>query len=169
MDTNALPRYDMSDNPTGCCPKFNPKNWDSQDLHFEEKLFVRAKTKSLAHIPLNMGSVFRKTFQAIEESKAMSEANFIVLSRECSPWSAEHLFAVTKEVPDLEMTRLSGDFITRVFEGPYKNLPTWDKALVEDLTAQGKEVNQRYFFYTTCPKCAKAYGKNYVVGVAAIQ
>jgi hypothetical protein len=24
-----------------------------------------------------------------------------------------------------------------------------------------------YFFFTTCPKCAKAYGRNYVVGVAA--
>jgi len=169
MEINALPEYDMSDNPTGCCPQFNPKNWDGQELHFEDKLFVRANTKSLAHIPLNMGSVFRKTFETIEKSKAMSDANFIVLSRERSPWSAEHLFAVTKEVPELEMARLSGDFITRVFEGPYKNLPKWDKELVEDITAQGNEVNRSYFFYTTCPKCAKTYGKNYVIGVAALQ
>lgn len=69
----------------------------------------------------------------------------------------------------IDATRLSGDFITRVFEGPYKNLPKWDKELVEGIAAKGKEVNQSYFFYTTCPKCAKAYGKNYVVGVAAIQ
>jgi hypothetical protein len=26
-----------------------------------------------------------------------------------------------------------------------------------------------YFFYTTCPRCAKHYGKNYVVGVAQVQ
>jgi len=25
-----------------------------------------------------------------------------------------------------------------------------------------------YFFYTTCPTCAKHYGKNYVVGVAKV-
>jgi hypothetical protein len=25
-----------------------------------------------------------------------------------------------------------------------------------------------YFFYTTCPKCAKHYGKNYVVAVAKV-
>jgi hypothetical protein len=25
-----------------------------------------------------------------------------------------------------------------------------------------------YFFYTTCPKCAKKYGKNYVVILAQI-
>jgi hypothetical protein len=26
-----------------------------------------------------------------------------------------------------------------------------------------------YFFYTTCPKCAEVYGKNYVVGVVEIR
>jgi len=25
-----------------------------------------------------------------------------------------------------------------------------------------------YFFYTTCPKCAKKYGKNYVVILAEV-
>lgn len=25
-----------------------------------------------------------------------------------------------------------------------------------------------YFFYTICPKCAKYYGKNYVIGVAEV-
>ena len=36
-------------------------------------------------------------------------------------------------------------------------------ALARDRGATGEEV---YFFYTTCPRCAKAYGRNYVVGVA---
>ena len=26
-----------------------------------------------------------------------------------------------------------------------------------------------WFFYTTCPKCAKAYGKNYVVGLVQLK
>ncbi|WP_455707283.1 hydrolase [Mesorhizobium sp. ORM8.1] len=30
------------------------------------------------------------------------------------------------------------------------------------------EPGDVYFFYTTCPKCAKAYGKNYVVGIATV-
>ena len=32
--------------------------------------------------------------------------------------------------------------------------------------ANGDLPGKIWFFYTTCPKCAKAYGKNYVVGVA---
>lgn len=70
MEINTLPKYDMTDNPTGCCPRFDPDNWDGQDLHFQDKLFVRTRTRSLAHIPLNMGSVFKRTFKAIEKAGA---------------------------------------------------------------------------------------------------
>ncbi len=34
---------------------------------------------------------------------------------------------------------------------------------------KGRQVKKTYFFYTTCPKCAKAYGKNYVVAVSEVQ
>ena len=34
------------------------------------------------------------------------------------------------------------------------------------LKKTSKTPKNNYFFYTTCPKCAKAYGENYVVGVA---
>ena len=169
MEINALPAYDMSDNPTGCCPRFDPENWDGEDLHFKDKLFVRATTRSVAHIPLNMGSIFRKTFEAIEAADAQCETSFIVLSRDLSAWSAEHLFAVNKDVPDAEMVRLTGEFVTKVFEGPYKNVPRWCEEFNDSIEAGGKKARQTYFFYTTCPKCARSYGKNYIVGVAEVQ
>ena len=34
--------------------------------------------------------------------------------------------------------------------------------------SQGKELKKMYFFYTTCPACAKVYGKNYTVILAAV-
>jgi len=168
METNALPKYDMSDNPTGCCPRFNPEGWNDQELHFKDKQFVRAKTLSVAHIPINMGSVFRKTFKAIEDANASSDEDFIVMSHDRSALSAEHLFAVKNEVPGQEMVRLSGDFLTTVIEGPYKEMPRWCTESVENVKARGREADKVYFFYTTCPKCAKAYGKNYVVSVAQL-
>jgi NMD protein affecting ribosome stability and mRNA decay len=39
------------------------------------------------------------------------------------------------------------------------------KAFVED---KGKTLRKLYFFYTTCPKCAKKFGKNYVAILAQI-
>ncbi len=168
METNELPNYDMTDNPTGCCPRFNPQGWDDQELHFQEKLFVRAKTMSIVHIPFNMGKVFKKTFKAIEDAGAMDENNFIVMSRDLSAWSAEHLFAVSHPVSGQEMVRLNGEFLTTVFEGPYKEVPRWYKPAVQSAKDRGKVTDKVYFFYTTCPKCAKTYGKNFVVAVVGI-
>ena len=169
METNALPHYDTSDNPTNCCPRFNPEGWDEQELHFKDKLFVKAKTKSLFHIPLNMGSVFSKTIGAIEKTHAVNMDQFIVLSNDPSAWNAEHYFAVTQEVPGQEMVQMTGDFMTKVFEGPYKNAPKWEKEMQDFVESKGKHVKKTYFFYTTCPKCAKVYGKNYMVAVVELQ
>lgn len=169
MEINILPKYDGSDNPTNCCPRFNPEGWDEQDLHFDNKLFVKAHTRSVFHVPLNMGSVFPKTIKAIENADAQDMDQFIVLSRDPSAWRAEHLFSVTKEVPGQETVKLSGDYLTKVFEGPYKNAPKWEKEMEAFVNSKGKEVLKTYFFYTTCPKCAKYYGKNYMVAVSEIK
>ena len=166
MEINQLPEYDMGDNPTNCCPRFKPEGWDKQGLHFKDKLFVKAETRSLYHIPLNMGSVFRKTFQAIEQADAQDANQFIVLSYDPSAWRSEHYFAVSREVPGQKMVQLSGEYLTRVFEGPYKNTPKWEKAMEDYVSGQRKQLKKIYYFYTTCPKCAKFYGKNYVVAVA---
>lgn len=168
MQTNQLPHFDDSINTTGCCPKFNPDGWHGQELHFENKRFLRAETRSAMHIPLNMGRVFSRVLGKVETANGFSKGEYIVLSHDTSPWKAEHLFAVNKDIPGEEMQALSGDFVTRVFEGPYSHAKQWHDDMQQALRAEGKEPKGIYFFYTTCPKCAKAYGKNHVVGVASV-
>jgi len=169
METNALPKYDMSDNPTNCCPRFNTEGWDEQELHFKDKLFVKAKTRSILHIPINMGSVFPKIFAAIEKANAKDDSNFIVLSYDPSSWTGEHYFSVNKNIPGQEMVHMTGDYLTKVFEGPYKNVPKWEKEMEAFVKNKGKCVMKTYIFYTTCPKCAKFYGKNYMIAVSEIE
>lgn len=168
MQVNTLPTYDASDNPTGCCPRFNPKGWDNQQLNFKDKLFVRAVTKSERHVPIDMGPVFEETFAAIECAGAYDENNFIVLSRDVSASQAEHYFAVTKPVSGQETVTLSGEYLTRVFEGPYEDAPDWEKQFETQLTESGQEAARTFYFYTTCPKCAQVYGKNFIVAVAEL-
>ena len=93
----------------------------------------------------------------------------VVLSRDPSALRGEHFFAVTKEVPGQEMERITGDFMTKVFEGPYKNVPRWEREMEAFVESKGKQVTKTYFFYTTCPKCAKYYGENYVVAISEIE
>jgi hypothetical protein len=56
-----------------------------------------------------------------------------------------------------------------MFFGPYQNAGKWAQEMQAYVKGQGKELKKLYFFYTTCPKCAKAYGKNYVVLFAQIK
>ena len=115
-----------------------------------------------------MGKVFQRVQTHLENAGAFDPDDVIVLSRDLSAWQAEHLFAAGQNVPDEEMTTLSGDFVTRVFEGPYRDAKDWDAEMREAVSTRGATPSEVYFFYTTCPKCAKAYGKNYVVGVARV-
>jgi hypothetical protein len=168
MELNALPVYDASDNPTGCCPRFNSQGWDGEELHFEDKLFVRVTTKSLFHIPINISGTFQKTLAAIAAAQACHDKEHIVLSHDLSPWSAQHYFAVAKDVPGQDTRRLTGDYLTKVFEGPFKSVPKWESEMETYTGDRGKVAEKIYFFYTTCPRCAKYYGTNYVVAVAKL-
>ncbi|MEW9919332.1 hydrolase [Marimonas sp. MJW-29] len=168
METNAFPRLDVSVNETGCCSRFNPLGWDNRLLHFEDKKFVRATTRSAMHIPYNMNTVFTRVQEHIEDAGAADPETEIVLSHDLSPWEGEHFFAVEADVPDEEMTTLSGDYFTRVFEGPYRRCAEFAHDMEVAARAMGKTAKEVYFFYTTCPRCAKHYGENYIVGVAEI-
>jgi hypothetical protein len=42
------------------------------------------------------------------------------------------------------------------------------KEMEEFVADHGKTIETTYFFYTTCPRCAKRYGKNYVVAIAKV-
>ena len=48
-----------------------------------------------------------------------------MLSTDPSPWRGEHYFSVSKEVPNADNVTLSGLFLTKVFEGPYRDAGKW--------------------------------------------
>jgi hypothetical protein len=168
MDVNRLPVTDLTKLEINCCcPRFDPDAWDKLDLHFKDKRFVRAKTRSLFHVPLNMASVFARTWSAVKAVGA-DDDEFVILSDDSSMWRGEHFFSVTKEVPGLDNVRLTGDYVSRVFEGPYRDAYIWVNEMREDIAQMGRKMGRLFFYYTTCPNCAEKRGKNYVVGVAQV-
>jgi len=162
----------MTDKPleqaeTGCCPRFNPEPWDEKQIAFEDKLFLKDHVRSFLHIPLNIGRVITRNMARIEEADALAPEQ-IMLSDEKSLWGSDIYFAVSKEVPGAEMVRISGTYLTKVFEGPYSKTGKWVKEMKAYVESEGKELKNLYFYYTTCPSCAKVYGKNYTVLLAAV-
>ncbi|MFC1632573.1 hydrolase [Patescibacteria group bacterium] len=160
----------MNDQPikhTGCCDPFDPKPWQDQEINWQDKIFVKDSVKSVMHMPVNMGKVIIKNMELIEKADAKAPYQ-LMLTDEKSAWGSDIYIDVAKDVPGAQMTTLSGTFLTKVFEGPYKNAGEWAKEMKEYVEDKGKQIKKLYFSYTTCPACAKAYGKNYVVLFAQI-
>ena len=150
-----------------CCPPFDPAPWDDKQITWEDKKFVTDRVLCLFHIPLNFGGVMKRLVGKIEAADAKCE-DMIALADAPSPWRSNLFVEVSTDVPDAHMTTLSGTFLTKVFEGPYKNMGKWIKDMENHVRSRNHQTKKLYFYYTTCPKCAKAHGKNHVVLLAQI-
>ena len=101
------------------------------------------------------------------QADALADQPFM-LCDERSLWRIDVYIAVSKEVPGSNMQRISGTFLSKVFEGPFKDAGKWHKQMQYYVKSKGKEAKRVYSFYTTCPACAKVYGKNYTVLLAEV-
>ena len=155
-------------NSDECCPRFDPRPWEMQELRWQDKRFLKDRVKSFLHIPMNFGAVMRRNVARIEAAGAGSEP-MIVLSDENSLWGADVYIEVTKDLPGAGMAGISGTFLCKVFEGPYQNVRKWIGEMQTFVQGRGRTLRKMYFYYTTCPKCAKKYGKNYVVILAQVE
>jgi hypothetical protein len=153
-------KYDNAE--TGCCARLDVDFWDGKRLAWDDELFVKDRIRAFLHIPLNFGSVVSRVAEAVEKAEAYPE-HPLWLSDEVSPWRSDLYTAVDREVPGVDTEKLSGTFVTRVFEGPYKNAGKWMREMEAHVRGQGMEPLKTYFFYATCPRCAKTFGVNRVV------
>lgn len=167
MPVNHVPKLSKI-NKTGCCPQFFPRGWDKKKFTFRDKSFVRVVSRSFLYVPLNLGRVMADTWKTVEEQGAGKSDEFVMLSYDMSPWQSEHFLSVTKKVKGCENVRVTGEFFTRVFEGPYKDAPSWIESMKQYVNSVGKNAERVYLYYTTCPNCQKVYGKNYVVAFAKV-
>jgi len=150
-----------------CCPRFEPEPWDDKVISWDKKRFLQDRIRSFLHIPLNFAAVMKRSMAAIEAAGATPD-EMIVLSDENSLWGADVYVAIAKDIPGARTTTLSGTFLAKVFEGPYRDLRKWIEEMKSFVKGKGKPLRKMYFFYTTCPKCSKKYGKNYVVILAQL-
>ncbi len=145
-----------------CCPKLYPTKWENQILEWKDKLFVKGKVFTFFFMPLNYGSVMTKLTKKIDEAGAKMIDN-LCLSDHSSKWNMDLYLAVDKEIEGLENIKLSGKFLSKVYDGEYQNTGTWTKDFEDYALKNNYKVKKQYMWYTTCPKCAKKYGKNYTV------
>ncbi len=152
-----------------CCEKFDTSLWDEKTHVWKGKLFLKDEVAQFMHMPLNMGPVVTRMVSKVDKAGAMPETkDFLMLCYDPSPWKSEIYMTITKPVPDGETVKLSGKFISKVFDGPYNHVPKWIEEMDKYLDARKQKAIKYYFHYAYCPKCMKKYGHNYCVAFAQV-
>jgi hypothetical protein len=154
--------------PTGCCPPFDPVPWQDRTVAWENEPFVAGHVRTILHVPLDFGKRMTE-IQGLVDAAGAAPAQPLTLCDESSPFGTELYVHVTRPVPNARMIALSGTFLTHVYEGPYRDANKWTQDMTARVAAQGKPLEKLYLAYTTCPSCAKVYGKNYVIAFAKVR
>ncbi len=154
-----------------CCPVFDPNPYQNKTIEWKDKLFVKDSMRTFLHMPLF--GVFGKTVTRMMNKVDAAEANVedrdvIMLCGDPSPWKSELFINVSREVPEIENVRITGTYLTKVYDGPYKEIRNWISDMRQHVKNEGKEIKDLLFYYTTCPKCAEKHGHNYIVGFAKV-
>lgn len=146
---------------TICCPEFDPAPWDDKILEWENKKFIKDKVFTLFFMPLNFSKVMKRLDEKVRNAGAKMP-DWLCLSDHTSRWNMDVYLAVDREIPDGENTILSGRFYGKVYEGPFRDTGKWCKDYEAITKSKGFTIKKWFMWYTTCPKCAKKFGKNYV-------
>lgn len=152
-----------------CCPEFDPSVWDEKEHFWNEKPFLKDSVFQIMHIPMNTSSVIKRMFDKVQkENAAPDNKDFLILFYDPSSWKSEVYMTVTKEIPNGENVKITGNFISKVFDGAYNEVPLWIKQMDEFLSKRNQKAIKYYFHYAYCPKCSKKYGHNYCIAFAQV-
>ena len=145
-----------------CCPEINPDDWHDKQFSWTDKHFVKDRVCTFLYMPLNFGKVMTRLMTKVEKIKA-SIPDYLCLSEHTSKWNMNLYLAVDQKFTDADNVTISGKFYARAYEGPFKDTGKWSKDYETVTKEKGLAIKKMYMWYTTCPKCAKKYGKNPVV------
>jgi len=157
----------QKENDSICCPPFDPGFWDDEIFTWDNKMFIRDKVRTFFFMPLNFGRVMRRLDKKVRDAGA-TIPDGLCLSDHTSKWNMDVLLAVDREIPDADNMTLSGRFFSKVYEGPYSDTGKWTADYKSVVQEKNRSIKKWYMWYTTCPKCAKKYGKNNVVILAEL-
>ena len=155
-----------------CCPKFDPDKWDEKTNVWQDKSFLKETVPTFFHIPFPpmIGNKIQKMYALAEEAGAEPEdkQEWIVLFHDPTAFRSEMFMSTTKTVPGANNVTLSGNYISKVFDGPYNAVPKFIKQMGSYLEKKGELAKDYYVHYAYCPKCAKKFNHNYAVLFAAV-
>jgi hypothetical protein len=137
-------------------------------FEWDKKTFVKDKVFTFMYMPFGFGRVIKRLNEKVNAANA-TMPDWLCLSDHTSGWNMDLYLAVDKEIPNAQNVSLSGKYYSKVYEGSFKDTGKWCEDFEAEASKKGLKVNKWYMWYTTCPKCAKKYGKNYVVIIGEVE
>lgn len=156
-----------AENESICCPKFDPSLWNEKTFEWVNKKFIKDSVKTFFFMPFNMDKVMKRMDEKVTKAGGVF-LDALCLSEHTSKWNMDQYMAVDKEIPGAENLTMSGKFYCKTYEGPFQDTGKWMTDFEKHTVANGIKVKRSFMWYTTCPKCAKKYEKNYVAIIAQI-
>jgi hypothetical protein len=151
-----------------CCPPFDPQPWDDKIIEWNNKKFIKDSVFTFFYMPLNFGKVMKRLDAKVRNAQAIIPDS-LCLSDHTSKWNMDVYLAVDKDIVDAANMPITGKFFSKVYEGPYKDTGKWCKDYENLAKLKNLTIKKWYMWYTTCPKCAKKYGKNYTVIICEVE
>ena len=156
-----------------CCPKFNQEKWDEKIFNWDHKQFIKESVPTFFHIPLPplIGKRITNMMKMAEDSKklAFNKEDVLLLFSDPSAFRSDLFLSVTDKVPKANNIDISGTFMSKVFEGAYKEVPKFIKKMDAYVKKQHKKTKNFFVHYAYCPKCARKAGHNYMVLFAEVE
>ena len=112
--------------------------------------------------------VMRKADRAVRAAGGSFTDN-MGLSDHTSRWNMNILISVDRVVSGMKNITLTGRYYFRVYDGPFSDTAKWCSDFYEAAKSKGFIVRKLYMWYTTCPKCARKYGRNYVAVAGLVE
>lgn len=145
-----------------CCPPFDPTNWDDKVFEWHNKPFIKDKVFTIFYMPIDFGKVMKRLDKKVRDADG-TIPDWLCLSDHTSSWNMNVYLAVDKQITNANNESISGKFFSKVYEGPFYDTGKWVRDFNIKAQLEGYNTKKMFMWYTTCPKCAKKYGKNYVV------
>ena len=154
-----------------CCPQFDPQPLNKVTHEWKDKPFITETIPQFLHMPLPW--MYKRTLTRMwERAKGLGIApdikDFLLLAYDPSQWKSELYLAVTREAPGADVVKMTGTYVSKVFDGPYSGVPKYITEMEGYLKTLAKKSKKYYFYFTTCLKCAKKFGHNYIIAVSEI-
>ena len=136
-----------AENNSECCPRLDPEKWDKKLHQWDEKTFIKGSVFTFFFMPVNFGRVISKLCTKVEAAGGKTSDN-LCLSDHTSKWNMDIYLATDKEIPGENNIKLSGKYLSKVYEGDFKKTGEWHKDFENYIKQEGHTLSKTYMWYT---------------------